>query len=149
MYRQFNDSTFLHQMERNENETHLGILGPIIRGTNLCSLIVSGVVGDNITIVFKNMARFNFSLAAHGVVTDKANDGALYDDNTSGLDKTDDAIQPNGTFTYHWIITELNGPASGDPSSIIFPYHSLVHEREDINSGLYGVTIITRYGKHN
>jgi len=134
MYRQFNDSTFTTQIERDVNETHLGILGPVIRA----------VVGDSVKIVLKNMARFNFSLAAHGVVANKANDGALFDDGTTGIDKEDDSIHPNETFTYFWNITEANGPAGGDVSSVIYPYHSLVHEQNDIDSGLYGSIIVTR-----
>jgi len=134
VYREFTDNTFNTEKTRNVNETHMGILGPIIRG----------VVGDTITIFFKNKAQFPFSIAAHGVVADKAHDGGLYVDGTSGADKLDDSIMPNQTFMYVWTVPAGSGPANGDPSSIVYPYHSIVNEREDINAGLYGLTVITR-----
>jgi hephaestin len=134
VYRAFTDATFTHEVVRGPEDSTLGILGPVIRG----------VVGDNITIHFMNKASFNMSIAAHGIAADKANDGALFVDNTEGEDKLDDDITPGQNFTYVWHVLPGTGPFGDDPSSIVYPYHSIVHEQNDINSGLFGATVVTR-----
>jgi hypothetical protein len=54
---------------------HLGLLGPIIRGT----------VGDTILVTFKNMLPgHNVSIHAHGVLYDKESEGSPYYDGLSG-----------------------------------------------------------------
>jgi hephaestin len=55
---------------------HLGLLGPIIRGT----------VGDTILVTFKNMVPggHNLSIHAHGVFYTKESEGAPYDDGLAG-----------------------------------------------------------------
>jgi FtsP/CotA-like multicopper oxidase with cupredoxin domain len=54
---------------------HLGLLGPIIRGT----------VGDTILVTFKNMLPgHNVSIHAHGVLYDKESEGSPYYDGLPG-----------------------------------------------------------------
>lgn len=48
LYVEYTDETFSSQKNRNEDELHLGSLGPVIRGE----------VGDTIEVVFKNKVSF-------------------------------------------------------------------------------------------
>ena len=120
-------------------EEHLGNLGPIIRAE----------VGDTILIHFKNETRFNVSMHAHGVFYDKVSEGTPYADGTTRADKADDAIPPGGTYTYKWEVPERSGPGSGDPDSIVWPYHSHTNEVTDTNAGLVGAIVIHKRGTLN
>ncbi|NWQ80692.1 CERU protein, partial [Columbina picui] len=112
----------------------LGFLGPIIKGE----------VGDSIIIHLKNFASRNYTLHPHGVTYTKENEGALYPDNTVGLQKRDDAVEPGGRFTYTWDVTEDQGPAEGDADCITRVYHSHIDAPRDVASGLVGPLIICR-----
>ena len=136
IYREYSDSTFSSVKPRPPKWQHLGILGPVLRGA----------VGDTIVVVFRNNATFPASVHPHGVFYTKANEGALYNDGTSGADKMDDSVPPGGTYRYVWPIPERAGPGPNDPSSIIWPYHSHTNELQDVYSGLLGAMIITRRG---
>jgi hypothetical protein len=81
----------------------------------IVALTTTAVVGDNITVVFKNMASFNFSIAGHGITIKKASEGFLYQDNTT--DHSDDLINPSATFTYNWTVSE-NGITLRHPKLI-------------------------------
>ena len=59
--------TYNHRMERNEDEVHLALLGPVLRG----------VVGDKIRVVLLNKTPFNVSLYMQGVRFSKDQDGLL------------------------------------------------------------------------
>jgi FtsP/CotA-like multicopper oxidase with cupredoxin domain len=56
------------------------------------------------------------------------------------------SVAPGATFTYVWHVPERAGPGPNDPSSIVWPYHSHVDERRDVNSGLIGAIVVTRRG---
>ena len=60
----------------------------------------------------------------HGLAYDKASEGALYDDGTSGADKADDLIKPGESHTYTWRVPPRAGPGPGDGSSMLWMYHS-------------------------
>jgi hephaestin len=49
--------------------------------------------------------------------------------------------------TYTWEVPERAGPGPGDPSSILWMYHSHVDEPADTNAGLIGPIIVTRDGE--
>lgn len=116
---------------------HLGILGPVIRAE----------VGDTIVIRFKNSSSSQtLSMHPHGVLYDKASEGAPYDDGTSGAAKLDDRVPPGGGHTYVWEVPERAGPGPNDPSSTAWPYHSHTDEPADTNTGLVGTIVITRKG---
>jgi FtsP/CotA-like multicopper oxidase with cupredoxin domain len=136
VYIEYTDASFATVKPRPADQAYLGILGPIIRG----------VVGDEIRVVFKNKATRPYSVHPHGVFYTKAAEGAGGNDNTSGADLKDDAVEPGDTFTYVWQVPVRAGPGPNDPSSVIWPYHSHVHSIEDTNSGLVGAIIITRAG---
>lgn len=136
IYREYTDESFTELVERPPKWEHLGMLGPLLRAE----------VGDTIRVVFRNNTDIPVSMHPHGVFYTKAHEGALYADGTSEAAKHDDAVPPGGSHTYVWPVPKRAGPAAGDPSSVIWPYHSHVNEPKDVNTGLFGPMIITRRG---
>ena len=133
-YVEYTDATF--KIKKNGIAQHMGILGPVVRAE----------VGDRIKIIFRNKARYPFSMHAHGVFYSKDAEGADYNDGTQGSEKADDSIGPNGTFTYVWDVPEDAGPGPNDLSSKLWMYHSHVSEVNDTNAGLIGPIVITKRG---
>ncbi|MFQ5678977.1 MAG: multicopper oxidase domain-containing protein [Gemmatimonadota bacterium] len=134
LFREYTDDTFTELKPRGPEWDHLGMLGPVLRA----------VVGDTIVVHFRNNASFPASLHPHGVFYTKSSEGAPSDDGTGDADKADDRVPPGGTHTYVWPVPERAGPAAGDPSSILWMYHSHVNEDADVNSGLMGPMIVSR-----
>jgi FtsP/CotA-like multicopper oxidase with cupredoxin domain len=137
LYREYTDSTFRARKPRPPAWEHLGFLGPVMHAE----------VGDTIRVVFRNNASHPFSIHPHGVFYNKDSEGALYADGTSGPAKADDAVPPGGTHVYIWPVPERAGPGPGDPSSIMWMYHSHTDEIRDVNSGLMGAMIVTARGQ--
>uniref|UniRef100_A0A674HV32 Ceruloplasmin n=1 Tax=Terrapene triunguis TaxID=2587831 RepID=A0A674HV32_9SAUR len=71
-YVEYTDSTFRVEKQRSEEETHLGILGPVIKAE----------VGDTVLVTFANKASWPFSIQPHGVLYGKKWEGTLYHDGT-------------------------------------------------------------------
>lgn len=137
VYREYTDSSFATVKARPPEWEHLGILGPLLRAT----------VGDTIRVVFRNKGTHPYSMHPHGVIYDKASEGAPYADGTSGADKADDAVPPGGTHTYVWPVPERAGPGPHEGSSVMWMYHSHTEEAFDVNAGLLGPMIVTARGK--
>jgi FtsP/CotA-like multicopper oxidase with cupredoxin domain len=117
--------------------SHLGLLGPVIRG----------VVGDTIVVHFRNNTSIPTSIHPHGVLYAKDSEGSPYTDSADDLTNTapaDDAVPPGTDYTYTWSVPERAGPGAKDPSSIAWPYHSHTNETGDVNAGLVGFIVITR-----
>ncbi len=136
LYREYTDATFKTLKPREGDQRYLGILGPILRGE----------VGDTIKIVFRNNATQTYSMHPHGVFYKKASEGALYNDGVPLAEKPGAAVPPGGSHTYEWVVTERSGPGPGDGSSVVWLYHSHVHEPKDVNSGLVGALIVNARG---
>ncbi len=136
LFREYTDFTFKTLKPRPPEWEHLGILGPVIRAE----------VSDTVKVVFKNNTRNFCSLHPHGLAYAKDSEGASYNDGTSAADKKDDVIPTGATYTYTWRVPERAGPAPGDPSSIIWMYHSHFVEPRDMNSGLFGPIIVSAKG---
>jgi len=136
VYRAYSDENFSQLKPVPEAWRHLGMLGPVIRAE----------VGDTIQVVFKNNTRINASIHPHGVFYAKNAEGALYNDGTFGQAKSDDAVPPGKVYTYIWQVPDRAGPGPGDPSSILWMYHSHVDEPKDTNAGLIGPILITARG---
>jgi manganese oxidase len=136
VYHEYTDATFKTRKPRAPEWEHLGLLGPVIRAE----------VGDQIQVTLRNNTLFPVSLHPHGVFYDKANEGSRYPDGTSGTDIADDNIPPGRSYTYHWSVPERAGPGPGDPSSVVWLYHSHVNSMQDTNTGLVGVIVVTRRG---
>jgi manganese oxidase len=136
LYREYTDSTFATLKPVPPERQHLGLLGPLLRAE----------VGDTLQVVFKNNARFPFSVHPHGVFYAKESEGAPYNDGTSGANKGDDAVPPGGTHTYTWQVPERAGPGPRDGTSVVWIYHSHTDEVRDTNAGLVGAIIVTARG---
>ena len=136
LFREYTDDTFTTMKPRPPEWEHLGFLGPLLRAE----------VGDTIKVVFKNNVSFPTSMHPHGVFYDKDSEGAPSADETGDADKVDDAVPSGGTHTYVWPVPERAGPAEGDPSSILWMYHSHVNEPKDVNSGLMGTMMVSARG---
>ena len=136
LYREYTDSSFTTRKPRPPGWQHLGLLGPLLRGS----------VGDTIKVIFRNLASRPYSMHPHGVFYNKDSEGAPYDDGRSGADDADDAVAPGQTHTYVWPVPERAGPAHGEGSTAFWMYHSHVEENKDVNAGLVGPMIITTRG---
>nr|XP_056714442.1 coagulation factor V [Euleptes europaea] len=136
VFRGYQDSAFRTPVVRREYEDHLGILGPIIRAE----------VGDVILVHFKNLASRPYSLHAHGLSYEKSSEGRSYDDQSPEWFRKDDAIQPNGTYTYVWHVTQQSGPTQDGKVCRSWVYYSAVNPGKDIHSGLIGPILICNKG---
>jgi manganese oxidase len=112
----------------------LGILGPVIRAE----------VGDEIVVDFLNRGHRGHDLHPHGLRYDKSNEGSLYLPVAKGA-----FVAPGAKYTYHWFANKFSGPGPGQPSSIVWWYHSHVDAGVEINAGLLGPIIVTAKGKAN
>jgi len=139
VYREYTNDTFTTLKPRPPEWEHLGILGPVIRAE----------VGDVVRIVFKNNARLICSMHPHGLDYDKESEGAYYSEGAGlppDMTRRGDAVRHGDVFTYTWTVPERAGPGPGDPSSILWMYHSHFNESRDMNSGLLGPIIVSRKG---
>ncbi|XP_036611939.1 coagulation factor V isoform X2 [Trichosurus vulpecula] len=136
IFRSYRDSTFSVPDPRGENEEHLGILGPVIRAE----------VDDVIQVRFKNLASRPYSLHAHGLSYEKSSEGKTYEDDSPEWYQDDNAIQPNGSYTYVWHATERSGPENPGSACRAWAYYSAVNPEKDIHSGLIGPLLICRKG---
>lgn len=119
--------------QRNADEDHLGILGPVIRATT----------GDRIIVHFRNNTRFPASIHPHGVLYSKAHEGAAHSNSSENDHSSGGIVAPGGEHIYIWEVPERAGPGPNDPSSIAWIYHGHIDEPADTNSGLIGPIIIT------
>jgi FtsP/CotA-like multicopper oxidase with cupredoxin domain len=133
-YREYTDGTFTQLKPRSKKWEHLGLLGPLLRAE----------VGDTIQVVFRNNLHIPASMHPHGVLYEKASEGATYHDGFSA--EGNKPVPPGATYTYTWPVPERAGPGPGDMSSVLWMYHSHVNEIADSNAGLVGPIIITARG---
>jgi FtsP/CotA-like multicopper oxidase with cupredoxin domain len=139
VYREYTSDSFTTLKPRAPEWEHLGILGPVIRAE----------VGDTIHVVFKNNSRFICSMHVHGLLYDKESEGAYYSEAAKAppdASRKGNEVHKGEVFTYTWTVPERSGPGPGDPSSILWMYHSHFNESRDMNSGLFGPVIISRKG---
>lgn len=139
IYREYTDASFTTLKPRPPDQQYLGFVGPIIHAE----------VGDTIKVVFKNKASRPYSIHPHGVFYAKDSEGMDYNDGSAAAGKLSGAVPPGQTYTYTWQVPERAGPGPGDPSSIVWLYHSHVDERKDVDSGLVGAIVVTAHGMAN
>ncbi|XP_029472373.1 ceruloplasmin isoform X2 [Rhinatrema bivittatum] len=133
IYLEYTNNTYSQEVPK---ENWLGLLGPIL----------TAEIGDSIIIHLINLASRAYSLHPHGVKYTKENEGALYPDNTTGLLKKDDIVQPGEEYTYRWEVVEEHGPAEKDNDCVTRVYHSHIDGPKDVASGLIGPLLICRKG---
>lgn len=136
VYREYTDATFSTLESRPEDQQYLGLLGPTIHAE----------VGDVVKVVFKNNATRPYSIHPHGVLYAKDSEGMAYNDGSGGAGALGGAVLPGQTYTYTWQVPERAGPGPGDPSSVVWFYHSHVDEQKDVDSGLVGAIVVTARG---
>ncbi|XP_025023004.1 coagulation factor V [Python bivittatus] len=136
VFRSYPDYTFQTPNLGGEYEKHLGMLGPVIRAE----------VDDVIQVQFKNLASRPYSLHAHGLLYEKSSEGRSYDDQSPDFFKKDDAVMPNGTYTYVWHVTKRSGPTHNKKICRSWAYYSAVNPEKDIHSGLIGPILICQKG---
>jgi hephaestin len=133
VYREYTDDSFRKLKVRKPEEQYLGIVGPVLHAE----------VGDTLKVVFRNNATHPFSMHPHGVAYDRASEGTAY----GGVPwEETGVVAPGKTHTYIWEVPERAGPRPGDPSSVVWLYHSHVDEPKDVNAGLIGAIVVTRRG---
>jgi FtsP/CotA-like multicopper oxidase with cupredoxin domain len=138
LYRGYTDDTFTTLQPVTDKWKHLGIMGPVIHAE----------VGDTVKVVFKNNCRIPTSMHPHGLFYLKESEGAQYNDNVFDSDKGA-VVLSGGNYTYTWQVPERAGPGQGDPSSVLWMYHSHVDEVGGTYAGLVGPIIVTRHGMAN
>ncbi|ELK23586.1 Ceruloplasmin [Myotis davidii] len=87
-----------------------------------------------------------YSFHPHGLTYTKENEGALYPDNTTGLQKEDDHVEPGSQYTYRWFVQERQGPGPNDSNCVTRIYHSHVDTSRDVASGLIGPILTCKRG---
>jgi manganese oxidase len=128
-YIEYTDATYTVRKAQPE---WLGILGPVIRAE----------VGDTVRVHFWNRAHSAYGMHPHGLRYTKDDEGAVY-----GVPGAGGRVLPGGRFIYTWVADEDSGPGPADPSSLVWWYHSHVHEPADVNRGLLGPIIVTARGR--
>ncbi|XP_062409279.1 ferroxidase HEPHL1-like isoform X2 [Sardina pilchardus] len=122
MFRQYTDSSYTTRQPITEQDTHLGILGPILRLQ----------VGEQVCVTLKNMASRHYSLHAHGVEPEPLHQSE---------------VAPGETRKYLWNVPERVGPSDpNDPNCITYAYYSTANYVRDLASGLVGPLIVCRRG---
>jgi FtsP/CotA-like multicopper oxidase with cupredoxin domain len=139
LYQGYTDATFATLQPVTDKWKHLGMMGPAIHAE----------VGDTVKVVFKNNCRIPTSMHPHGLFYLKESEGAQYNDNVFDSDKGGESVPSGGNYTYTWQVPERAGPGPGDPSSVLWMYHSHVDEVGDTYAGLVGPIIVTRHGMAN
>jgi FtsP/CotA-like multicopper oxidase with cupredoxin domain len=114
------------------------VLGPIIRAE----------VGDTVIVHFRNRAPSgSYGMHPHGFHYDKDSEGAHYEGVNSGMPPGAGAEVPfGGSFDYVWVADADSSPDKGDPSSLVWWYHSHINEPAETNRGLLGPIVITKKG---
>jgi FtsP/CotA-like multicopper oxidase with cupredoxin domain len=135
-FREYLDANFTAPKPRPDSEAYMGIMGPVIRAE----------VGDTVRVVFRNNARYPFSMHPHGLGYDKASEGTPYADGSAAPEQGDDAVPPQGTHTYTWSVPERAGPGPHQGNSVVWMYHSHVDEPGDVAAGLMGPIVVYKRG---
>ncbi|XP_055956020.1 hephaestin-like protein [Patella vulgata] len=134
VFKAYTDTSFSTPVTRGFDASHLGILGPVIQAE----------VGDFIEILFHNDASRPYSMYAHGLMTNKSNEGYFYSDGRPITGQH--SVQPGQTVIYRWYVAARSGPGKGDPNCIPHLYYSAVDRTRDVASGLVGPMEICRKG---
>ncbi|KAF7728382.1 hephaestin-like 1 [Apophysomyces ossiformis] len=130
LYREYTDDTFT---TLKSVPSWQGNMGPILRAE----------VGDTLEVHFWNKASHNYTIHPHGVHYEFEHEGAVYKGSAGNA-----IIPPGGKHTYIWTIRPRAGPGPKDGDSLVWGYHSHVHDT-DLYDGLYGAIIIYRAGLLN
>ncbi|XP_008846263.1 ceruloplasmin isoform X2 [Nannospalax galili] len=133
LYVQYTDGTFKKTVDK---PVWLGFLGPIIKAE----------VGDKVYVHIKNFASRPYTFHPHGVTYYKEHEGAIYPDNTTSFQRSDDKVLPGEQYMYVLHATEEQSPGEADSNCVTRIYHSHIDAPKDIASGLIGPLILCKKG---
>uniref|UniRef100_A0A8C6YN31 Coagulation factor VIII n=1 Tax=Nothoprocta perdicaria TaxID=30464 RepID=A0A8C6YN31_NOTPE len=126
MFVEYEDATFKRKMSAQSDK---GILGPVLKGE----------VGDQLKIVFKNLASRPYNIYPHGLT----HVGPYHAMRPSeARDVKDIPVPPGQSFTYSWRVTTEDGPTNADPRCLTRFYYSSINPTRDTASGLIGPLLI-------
>jgi len=125
-YIQYTDGSYTQPVAQ---PAWMGILGPQLQA----------VEGDEILVHFLNRSDKPLSIHPHGVRYDEQNEGA--DHKGPGAH-----VEPGNSFDYRWTVDADAAPGAGDPSSVVWLYHSHVDSVTEIYDGLIGSLVVTKKG---
>uniref|UniRef100_A0A8C8SY44 Coagulation factor VIII n=1 Tax=Pelusios castaneus TaxID=367368 RepID=A0A8C8SY44_9SAUR len=125
MFVEYEDGSFKKRKLSDQRDT--GILGPVLKGE----------VGDQFTIVFKNLASRPYNIYPHGL-TSIGSDHPV----KSYEDVKDIPIEPGQSFKYRWKVTMEDGPGGSDPRCLTRFYYSSINPVKDTASGLIGPLLL-------
>ncbi|XP_075797363.1 coagulation factor VIII isoform X3 [Pelodiscus sinensis] len=127
MFVEYEDETFKKRKVSHQGDT--GILGPVLKGE----------VGDQLLIVFKNLASRPYNIYPHGLASVSSHHPGT---SSEGLGVKDTPVEPGQTFTYSWRVTTEDGPTGSDPRCLSRFYYSSISPVRDTASGLVGPLLL-------
>ncbi|NXA45809.1 FA8 factor, partial [Nothocercus julius] len=126
MFVEYEDATFKRKRSAPSDK---GILGPVLKGE----------VGDQLKIMFKNLASRPYNIYPHGLT----HVGPYHAMRSSeARDVKDIPVLPGQSFTYSWRVTTEDGPTQADPRCLTRFYYSSINPTRDMASGLIGPLLI-------
>nr|XP_056714952.1 coagulation factor VIII [Euleptes europaea] len=124
MYVEYEDRTFKRQ--KMPRDPQMGILGPVLKGE----------VGDELKIVFKNLASRPYNIYPHGL----SSVSSYQQTKTKDMKRL--AIRPGQLIEYRWNIMPEDGPTKSDARCLTRFYYSSLKPARDLASGLIGPLLI-------
>ncbi|XP_060105103.1 coagulation factor VIII-like [Heteronotia binoei] len=124
IYVEYEDSTF--KRRKTPHDPQMGILGPVVKGE----------VGDELKIVFRNLASRPYNIYPHGLSSVSSYQQTKADD----MKRL--AIRPGQEVKYRWNILPEDGPTKSDARCLTRFYYSSLRPTRDLASGLIGPLLI-------
>ncbi|XP_038604064.1 coagulation factor VIII [Tachyglossus aculeatus] len=125
----YTDQTFKTRMSL---PREWGILGPLLYGE----------VGDQLLIVFKNLASRPYNIYPYGLRSVSPLHSRGKNTGASFKELKDFPISPGETFKYLWTVTAEDGPTKSDARCLTRFYSSSIDPERDLASGLIGPLLI-------
>ncbi|XP_062440368.1 coagulation factor VIII [Rhea pennata] len=127
MFVEYEDATF--KKRKVSAQPDKGILGPVLKGE----------VGDQLKIVFRNLASRPYNIYPHGLTSVRPYHAMKA---SEARDVKDIPVLPGQSFTYSWRVTTEDGPTQADPRCLTRFYYSSIDPTRDTASGLIGPLLI-------
>ncbi|XP_068813186.1 coagulation factor VIII isoform X2 [Struthio camelus] len=127
MFVEYEDATF--KKRKVSAQLDKGILGPVLKGE----------VGDELKIVFRNLASRPYNIYPHGLTSVRPYHAMKP---SEARDVKDIPVPPGQSFTYSWRVTSEDGPTQADPRCLTRFYYSSIDPTRDTASGLIGPLLI-------
>ncbi|KAH3853725.1 hypothetical protein DPMN_096257 [Dreissena polymorpha] len=136
-FNQYSDVGFRTKTIRRPEESHLGLLGPVIRAE----------VGDTVRIHLKNRCPHDVSMYLQGVSLEITQNGVESKIEIDSVSHTKgNFVKPNLASTYLFYVPWSFAPGDNDPDCLTYIYHSNANLERDVSSGLIGPLLICKSG---